>query len=83
MVYLTYDTHKENTILFIWRARLFSTFFLIIIETDLLFFEDLIYIYIFLEIGERMEKEKKHQCTVASHMPPTGDLACNLGMCPD
>ena len=24
------------------------------------------------------EKEgKKHQCVVASHVPPTGDLACN------
>ena len=33
-----------------------------------------------------MEGEKegeKHQCVVASHMAPTGDLACNPGMCPD
>ena len=25
----------------------------------------------------------KHQCVVASHVPPTGDLARNPGMCPD
>ena len=27
--------------------------------------------------------EKKYQCVVASHSPPTGDLARNPGMCPD
>ena len=26
---------------------------------------------------------EKYQCVVASRMPPTGDLACNPGMCPD
>ena len=26
---------------------------------------------------------KKHQCMVASHAPPSGDLAHNPGMCPD
>ena len=31
--------------------------------------------------GER--EEEKHQCVVASHAPPTGDLAYNPGMCPD
>ena len=25
----------------------------------------------------------KHQCVVASHTPPTGDLASSPGMCPD
>ena len=32
-----------------------------------------------------MEEERegeKHQCVVASRMPPTGDLAHNPGMCP-
>ena len=34
--------------------------------------------------GEGREKEgEKHQCAVASHMPLTGDLARNPGMCPD
>ena len=26
---------------------------------------------------------EKHQCVVASCTPPTGDMACNPGMCPD
>ena len=30
--------------------------------------------------GER--EGQKHQCVVASHTPPTGDIACNPGMCP-
>ena len=30
-----------------------------------------------------MEKRGKHQCVVASHAPPTGDLAHSPGMCPD
>ena len=37
------------------------------------------FIYLFLERGER----EKHQCMVASWAPPTGDLACNPGVCPD
>ena len=44
------------------------------------FFKD--FIYLFLERGEGREREK-HQCVVASPVPPTGDLACNPGMCPD
>ena len=31
--------------------------------------------------GEREGEE--HHCVVASCAPPTGDLACNPGMCPD
>ena len=31
-------------------------------------------------MGER--EGEKHQCVVASHTPPTRDLACNPGMCP-
>ena len=48
-----------------------------------------IYIYIwrfYLFIGREREGDwegKKHQCVVVSRMPPTGDLACNPGMCPD
>ena len=36
--------------------------------------------YLFLE---RVREGEKHQCVVASHVPPTWDLACNPGMCPD
>ena len=38
------------------------------------------FMYLFLERGERKEKGKRHHCMVASHMPPTGDLAQNPGM---
>ena len=39
-------------------------------------------LFIFRE--EESEKERgKHQCVVASHMLPIGDLACNPGTCPD
>ena len=31
--------------------------------------------------GER--EVEKHHCVVASHAPPTGDLACDPGMYPD
>ena len=40
--------------------------------------------FIFREMGREEEREgEKHQCVVASHMPPTGDLAHNPGMSPD
>ena len=46
-----------------------------------IFFKSL---FIYSEKEEGMEKEgEKHQCVVASHMAPTGDLADNPGMCPD
>ena len=41
------------------------------------------YLFIFRERGKERREGKKHQCAVASHAPPTGDLACNPGMCPD
>ena len=42
------------------------------------------FIYLFLERREGKEKEgETHGCVVASHAPPTGDLACNPGMCPE
>ena len=41
-----------------------------------------IHLFIFRE-GKGERDGEKHQCVVASHVPPTGDLACNPGMCPD
>ena len=36
---------------------------------------------IFRERGREGEREEeKHQCVVASHMPPTWDLVCNPGV---
>ena len=38
----------------------------------------------FGEKGREGEREgEKHQCVIASHMPLTGDLAHNPGVCPD
>ena len=34
-------------------------------------------------MGKGGRKGEKHQCVVASCTPPTGDPACNPGMCPD
>ena len=44
--------------------------------------------YLFLERGREKEREtnsglREIHWSVASHMPSTGDLACNPGMCPD
>ena len=40
------------------------------------------YLFIFRQRGREEGREgEKHQCVVASHTPPTGDLACNPGMC--
>ena len=48
-----------------------------------MFFKDF-YLFIFRERGREGEREGlKHQCVVASPMAPTGDLACNPGMCPN
>ena len=42
------------------------------------------YLFIFRERGREGEREvEKHQCVVACHMAPSGDLACNPDMCPD
>ena len=44
------------------------------------FFKD---IFIFRERGGEGEREGvKHQCVVACCVSPTGDVACNPGMCP-
>ena len=48
-----------------------------------LFFLKILFI-IFRERGREGEREgEKHQCVVASCVPPTGDLAHNPGMCYD
>ena len=48
------------------------------------FFKKRFYLFIVRERRrERGRDGEKHQCAVASCTPPTGDLACNPGMCPD
>ena len=48
------------------------------------------FVFLLLERGEGREKKRERHSTVgeiqqsvASRTPPTGDLACNPGMCPD
>ena len=48
------------------------------------FFFFRLYSFIYLERGREGEREgEKHQCVVASQVPPTGDLAHNPVICPD
>ena len=47
-------------------------------------FLKILYLFIFREREREGERQgEEHQCVVASHAPPTGDLSCNPGMCPD
>ena len=42
------------------------------------------YLFIFREKGREGEIQgEKRQCVVAYSTPPTGDLSCNPGVCPD
>ena len=44
------------------------------------------FIYLLLERGEGKEKERERSIDVwlsLTHVLPTGDLACNPGLCPD
>ena len=47
------------------------------------FFSWLTYFLNLFIFRQRGREGEKHQCVVASGAPPTGDLACNPGMCPD
>ena len=47
---------------------------------NLFFFFKILFIF---RDGKREREGEEHQCAVASHMPPTGDLAHNPGMCLD
>ena len=49
----------------------------------LFFFKEILFIYLREGGREGKRNREKHQCVVASHAPPTGDQACNPGMCPD
>ena len=41
------------------------------------------FIYFKREEKGKKKRGREHQSMVASHTPPTGDLACNPGTCPD
>ena len=66
----------------IWAVVWSSVTGISCIET-VLFVRDF-YLFMFRERGREREREgEKHQCVVATCVPPTEDLVCNLGMCPD
>ena len=44
---------------------------------------EFIYLFIFTQRRREGEREGEKHCVVASHVPPTGDLAHNPGRCPD
>ena len=70
--------HKH---IYTWRLQLNIKF--LTLGNMLSFFKRL-YLFIFRERGRKGEREgEKHQCVTASCATPTGDLACNPGMCPD
>ena len=63
---------------------LFYFIFIIILLWSFKKYFIFVYLFIFRDWGKEGEREReKHQCVVASYVAPTGDLACNPGMCPD
>ena len=70
-------------IIFIWKPQKYGQN-LSTNALPLLGFFKIFYLFIFRERGREGEREgEKHQCVVASHVAPTGELAHNPGMCPD
>ena len=57
-------------------------FWRILTVTDLFIFKKIWFIY-FRERGREQERVGGEHRSVASRMPPTGDLTCNPDMCPD
>ena len=82
------EQNKMHRLIWFFNILLLGVFFILKLvfrcSSSYSFFLRL-YLFIFRErgrVGER--KGEKHQCVVASHAPPpTGNLACNPGMCPD
>ena len=66
------------------RRKVFlNSIFFHVIGNPIVFFKRF-YLFIFREVereGER--KGEKHQCVVASCVPPTRDWSRNPGLCPD
>ena len=74
-----YNVHQNMGVCYTWQKSLS----MILFYYNFLIFKGF-YLFIFRASRREGEREgEKHQCVVSSHMPPTGDLACNPGMCPD
>ena len=71
---ISYPTHSiKSLVLHSSHIKLFSLFKSIF---------ERFYLFIFRQREREGEREgEKHHCVFASHVPPTGDLACNPGMC--
>ena len=92
VIHLPLSIYKVNTVLGIWNAvqnktekescpqRAIINHMNKIFSILNHFLKDFIY---FSREGKGGRKGEKHQCVVASHAPPTGDLAHNPGVCPD
>ena len=66
-------TDQSTKVEYIFLLSLHSTLYIYIFKR--------FHLFIFRE--RKGEKGEKHQCVVASGTPPTGDLVCNPGLCPD
>ena len=76
-------TWQQNYKSFSYWKWSYKYFGIIYIHTDLYLLKRF-YLFIFRERGREGEREgEKHQCVVASLIPPAGDLACSPGSCPD
>ena len=65
------------------RSSLFYLFLSFLFFTHFYIFKNRFYLFIYMQGREGEREGEKHQCVVASHTPPTGDLAHNPGMGPD
>ena len=77
-VFLSYSVNFINHINLEYSMKLFW------VKICLLLVDHHFFFFIYIQrgrVGER--EEEKHQCVFASHVAPTGDLACNPGLSPD
>ena len=76
------SANSDSFISFQFGSYFIHSLVIYICPLNFFLFLKILFIY-FLERGREGEREgKKHQCVVVSQVPPTGDLACNPGMCP-
>ena len=64
-------------------AHFFKIGFFVFLSLSRKNFLKILFIYFQTERKGGRKRGRKHQCVVTSCASTTGDLACNLGMCPD
>ena len=75
-----YTIHVDKTVQAEWKVLSSGIMFTLPEFLLPLFFLDFIYSF-FRERGQGERKEEKHQCVVASRVPPIGDLAHTTQAC--